>query len=297
MMDYQVFLTYIVLALIIAIIIHMLFRAINTCYNNSSNNESFPYSNSAGLDPYSGSLDLGKNMNGTSDTSSVSSSNSSNNSMANYDGKINCTPIAAEGSQAADNKIPNNLMSEGSNSEVEAYDDDDYIGGISNRTPNLVGCTTCDVNNTYTKEFIMDESVKCPTKEVSYSRDQLQDYRDGFFGFRSHLWQQSASVDPVDRINERLLSGDGSIESKPCEKISDVYDSLTGDRVHKKHCVMTQNLDNISMSPQYRMPGTLGDYYVRDNWMYNYDHVMNGALFYDGVSGMDPLMNDQMALN
>lgn len=293
-MDYQVFLTYIVLALIIAITIHIIFRAFYSCYYKNTNNEGF--------------CDINKQNNlQNQDQCTVYNMNLSND----INDDTTRSTMSSISTSNIDN-IPNNLMSDESKHEYDQHDheydhqfdnnndqfDNDYIVGISNKTPKLIGCTSCDVNNTFIKENLMDNSINCPTQEKHYSNEQLKDYRNNFFGFRSHVWQESAGVDPVDKINERILNGDGDISKSRCgEKISDVYNSLTKDSVHEKHCVMSQNLDNISMIPQYKMQGSLGDFYTRDNWMYNYDHVMNGALFYNGVSGMDPLMNDQMAIN
>lgn len=304
-MDYQVFLTYIVLALIVAITIHILFKAFYSC-NYKKSNEGFigPYQRDSLKNIHNIQMD-------NSDTVSTNSNyetkisryndkdkyySSGCNSEPDVDGisKLPPTYNSLDNSQTLENKIPNNLMPDEPKSSYEYSDD--YIGGISNRTPNLIGSASCDINNTYANDFLMDENVLCPTKAPTYTREELQKYRDNFFDFRSHLWQQSAGVDPVDRMNAMLLSGDGDLPGRG-RKISDVYDSLTGDRIHKEHCVMVQNLDNITMSPQYRMPGTLGDYYTKDNWIYNYDHVMNGALFYDNVAGVDPLMDSQMAIN
>ena len=273
-MDYQIFLTYIVLALIVAITIHILFKIF---YKNNSNKM-----NMEKMDT------MEKKLSGSVD--------SDKSTYRQYDSLSQCS--GSSSSLSNKNRIPNNIMSDN-----ESYETDDVIG-ISNKTPNLVNCTSCEINNTYTKEFLMDwNDVQCPTQEVEYSREQLQDYRDDFFGFRSHLWQKSDTIDPVDRMNERLYDGNGDIAGSNTKTISDIYDSLTAEPMAdrgkrpKQPYVMTQNLDNISMSPQYKMPATLGDYYTNDNWMYNRDHVMNGALFYDGVSGVDPMMNDQMAVS
>jgi hypothetical protein len=192
-----------------------------------------------------------------------------------------------------ENQIPNNLMRD--NSRSIYYTDEDLISGISNKTPKSIGCITYDANNTYVKEFIMNDNVSCPVIKQPYSKEDLQNYRDKFFDFRSHIWQQSADVDPVDRINEKILSGNGDLfGSKSGKKISNIYDSLTGDRIHKKHC-MAVNLDNISTS-QYKIQETLNDYYTKNNWMYNSDCVSNNTLF-DDVSDLDSLMDRQMIYN
>lgn len=281
-MDYQVFLTYIVIALIIAIIIHILFKMFYFSHyknfnKNSNKNEEFKNERFRNR-----RFKERENDEIVDDILNISTSSREKNKFD----KITMS----------DNVIPCNLMTDDSRSTYE-YNKNDNVVGISNRTPNLVGCTTCDINNTYTKEFMMDENVSCPTKAPPYSREKLQGYRDNFFDFRSHLWQQSSGVDAVDRMNEQLYLGDGDLpKSKLGKNISDVYDSLTKDKYHKDHCVLSQNLDDINKSPQYVMPATLGDYYTRDDWVYNEDRVMNGGLFYDGVSGLDPLMHDQMAV-
>lgn len=262
-MDYQIFLTYIVLALIVAITIHILFKAFYLCTNERFFDQNQTYSLKSVYD-YDSDNDKIKQLNQL-------------NKLTQLNDDLNST-ISKDKNQITENKIPNNLMSEESKSLCYEYSDD-HISGVSNHMPKFIGSTSCDTNN----ELIMDENTSC-------TKQELQKYRDDFFGFRSHLWQSSAGVDAVDRVNSKIT------EYKPGEKISNVYDSLTKNCT-KKQCVMNQNLDNITMLPQYKLSGSSGDFYTKDNWVYNYDHVMNGALFYDNVTGNDPLMDSQMAVN
>jgi hypothetical protein len=157
--------------------------------------------------------------------------------------------------------------------------------GLINCMPHLTKSKDC---NTYEKEF-MDEKCAYQADLKKYSRDELHEYRDKFIGFRSYINQSSADVDPVDRINEQLYSEDDMYG----EKIGDRYDYL----VNGKKCILDQDIDQINMSPKYKMAGTFGDYYTKDNWVYNCDSVMNGAVFYDNISGTDPEVDPQMAVN
>lgn len=275
-MDYQIFLIYIVLALIVAVTIQILFR---TFY--PSNKEKFSDISHVN----------GVNSNLTNMYSSVS--NLGYETEVNKYNNNNNHNLKYLSDTDAGNTIPNNLMSEESQALCDSVD------GSTNRTPHLIESTTCiadepNINtyadNTYEKEFGKDNgNCVCPAPAIPSSREDLHTYRNKFVDFRSHLYQSSAGVDPVDRMNDKLYSGNGSYDvqgSKCGEKISDAYDYLTGGRNGEKKC-----------DSQYKMSGTLGDYYTRDNWVYNCDHVMNGAIFYNDVTGLDPLMDNQMAIN
>lgn len=168
-------------------------------------------------------------------------------------------------------------------------------GGHANKTPNLVPCINCDYENTFSKEFIQQEAPRCPTSAPDMTREQLKDYRDKFFGFRSELFQGSnvEGTDPVDKINEQLLDGEGELVGR---NISDVFDSLTGNKSRTQQ-MKEQNVDNITMNPQYKSNGANGQFYLPVSWAYTNESVMNGGKFYDGVSGIDSELNPPMAID
>ena len=99
-------------------------------------------------------------------------------------------------------------------------------------------------------------------ERVSENDNNLKEYRNKFMDFRSHVWKRSdEGQDVVDRVNQTLIDGAAEPECEPEEpepsgkKISDIYDSLTNNKT---------------------------------------DSVMNGGLFYDEVTGMDPSQNVEM---
>ena len=107
--------------------------------------------------------------------------------------------------------------------------------GISNQTPALVGCNSC----------VMDKTLDEPNNNNNQplNREQLKDYRDSFFGFRSKLWQpsgQESGSDPVDKINDMINNRD-PLKNK---KIGDIYDQLNN---NNNKCVLMPNIDNINM--------------------------------------------------
>ena len=144
--------------------------------------------------------------------------------------------------------------------------------------------SSCNTTDLYMNEFLMNNKI-CKDK---YSDVDIQKYRDKFVDFRSYTCQTSGGIDTVDKMNEVILSGDKVTTG---DKISNIYDSLT------QNCIKNPNLDKISISPQYKMQGSMGNYYTKDNWIYGYDNVMNGGMFYDGITGQDPMMDNQMAVN
>jgi hypothetical protein len=77
----------------------------------------------------------------------------------------------------------------------------------------IYGCTKCEIKNTYSREFCMDNQPECPSPKHIYTTNALKKYRDEFFGFREKNWLGSASEGPdmVDKINEQLLDGDGEL--------------------------------------------------------------------------------------
>lgn len=185
---------------------------------------------------------------------------------------------------------------------------DDYTGnevlenervlGVSNITPDISPCISCDYENTYTKEFAAGGQTFCPVKPHKYSRSELQNYRDDFVGFRTNTMQDSnAGDDPVDRLNEQYLNNNGSYvkpSGKPV-KIQEMFDNLTK-RKYPDNCVLMPDIDNISREPEYISRGFNGNYYLPNDYVYKYDRIMNGGLFFDDVVGADSKNDKKMAI-
>lgn len=137
--------------------------------------------------------------------------------------------------------IPTNLMAEESNQTINNNDS-------CNLTPQLINSNTC-INY-----------------EINDEQINSKEFRNNFLDFRSHLYQSSNDIDPVDKINDKIYTGDGSYDIPKCgEKISSTYDYLTG----SNNC----------------------------NENYKPDNIMNSTSLYDNVSASDPFMNEQMILD
>jgi hypothetical protein len=95
----------------------------------------------------------------------------------------------------------------------------------------VYGCTSCEINNTWSREFCEDNKQPCPAPEKKYSNKFLQKYRDDFFGFREkiNLGSTSEGPDVVDKINENLLLGDGDLINQEFkdQDIGHVFNYLT----------------------------------------------------------------------
>lgn len=131
-----------------------------------------------------------------------------------------------------------------------------------------------------------------------YSRDDLKDYRDDFYSFRNYIQQSSHNDDPVDIINDLYLSGDYDIsKNNKGMSIKDVYDSITkSTELYESPCVRMPIVDNVTKTGQYLQKGNVGEYYVRDNWMYDHEKVNNGGNFYKNIYPDDPNMARQMVV-
>jgi len=188
--------------------------------------------------------------------------------------------------------------------DPDNYADDhiDEITGIGAKTPNYTDCVSCGSDNTYVKEFVLNNNEPCPTIPKKFTNEDLQNYRDDFFNFRNKINQSSEGVNPIDILNERILAGQGDLAdmndpNNPVklggnaqgQKISELYDSLTANSYGPYHenCMISPNFDTINMSPQYKKYVGNGEYYTRDNWAYEKDRIMNGGAFFNDVTGAD----------
>lgn len=339
--NYQSFLTYIVLALIVAIMIHLLFKMF---YAKRNENMSLltpreAKTKSCNLTPTTRmisdgdddvySTEVGKGYNGVPDRFN-SPTDPYDNRYNNYDdynstiesdiktkymknGAYRTRHVKALNTDYNDNLDSDSYVAEDDSFLDSEINQADQISGVANRTPNYSECTSCENENTYEKEFLLNNNEPCPANPQKYSRTKLQEYRDSVFNFRNKINQTSHGVDAVDIINEKYLSNNGEIgvanpNAEEGQKICDVYDAMTADQFKQQNNILPK-LDNINMSPQFKAKAGNASYYTKDNWVYKQDRVMNGGAFIDDVvgygdnninnsgMGMNSDMDYQMAVN
>jgi hypothetical protein len=192
----------------------------------------------------------------------------------------------------------------------DEYDEDsmtDEITGINGKTPNYVECKNCEYDNTYSREFFLNNEMPCPIQPINYTDNELQNYRDDFFNFRNKTYQTSHGVDAIDILNEKILAGEGEFgvnkNMKKGQKISEIYDGMMASQyqrpdIQNPNTIHGQpNYDEISMAPRFKMNGGNGAYYTKDSWLYKNDRIMNGGEFYDGITGSDGDMSRHMAIS
>lgn len=86
-------------------------------------------------------------------------------------------------------------------------------------------CTVCATDydaDSYIRKRLLTGSSICG------GNPDLDNYRDDFFGMRNQIWQPSADVDMVDRINDMYLSGNEDVSRNHRGlKIKDLFTQLT----------------------------------------------------------------------
>lgn len=205
--------------------------------------------------------------------------------------------------------------------EYESYEDDKSLennemvelsGSVGDNNINQPEYDTNQINgdNTYTREFMLNNDMPIPTEPISYTENEMQDYRNDFFNFRNKTNQSSQGVDSTELLNENILSNNGNIydvnaKAKKGQKISEIYDGLTigqyqniapTDTVTSKDHI-APNYDRVTHSPQFKTNGGNGSFFTNDNWMYKTDNVMNGGEFLDGITGSDSYHDNNMAIS
>lgn len=288
--DYQTFLTYIVVAIIAAIVIHLCFKLYMSkkiansthepmCSINKSNNST---------------------TNDVNDNHDNNNANAKNDIAAFYNG-INKKLSKKYPRRTMYSKVKNNNYNDNINylPPLPPSADDNIIelAGISQQTPEFTACTSCDHENTYTKEFLLADKEQCPVNPKYFSETDIQRYRNQFVNFRNNINQSSTDLnpDPVDLINLRILEGNGDVTDNMIgQKISDIYDALTTGQIKAQ-------IDDVGNSPDYQMRGPNAMYYTEDQWVYKNDRVMNGAAFMNNpmtdVTGYDSNADYPMATN
>lgn len=341
--NYQSFLTYIVLALIAAVVIHLMFKMFikpnktvvhkekmtdigpltdkkkcSTCnidnISNTNNDSKYDYYNNIAND-MSATIELNKavpntsNTRGTIDSDQIGGANDSDSDdygLDNSYGSGSSRDYVGDVYTCKSNiKNKQNLIKKSSDDKIDWNAQMDEITGLASKTPNFTDCRNCEHENTYTREFYMNNQQPCEQYNKPLSDREQQNYRDSFFNFRNYTWQDSHGVDAIDIMNAEYISqiNKGSEIMAPNNdkgqgyKIGDIYDAITTNTYRPKDMMISPNYDNITMSPQYKMKASNGDFYTDDNWLYKKDRVMNGGEFYDGISGFSSDRDQPLAIN
>ena len=273
--NYQIFATYIVLALVVAITIHIMFRIYFQTHKKT-----YTYQNNNILSQNDSNL----YQNNDYDYQKVASDNLFEKPASIIKNQNSTLDIDPE-----NDLVYNNYANVDFNNETAVVDNSDY-----SKWNELLGtsleCGKCKVNNTYEKEFgLLNEN-----QQTSTIYDDLKTYRDDFFNFRNKTMHTSHGADSVDIINDRIQSGNGDIvgvnEVNNNLRIADLYDSMTNNKL------IDQNIDETSTNAQYKMKASGGSYLTNDTWLYGDERVMNGGHFYDNVTGLNNETDKPMAL-
>lgn len=320
--NYKSFLTYIVLALIIAVLIHLMFKLFvesksaknshstekmtnipnnkNGCrscvqYNDANTDhksDNKPISDKSSSDTKYDYYTDNDNTNVDDNTIPDNMPNYLDNSDASYGGSYVNQYFDPDYTCKSNIKNKQNRIKRSSDDTFDMNAQMDEITGLASKTPNQPNCRVCEYENTYTREFYENNQQPCPPKIEKMTDQEQQKYIDNFFNFRNFTEQNSHGVDAIDIMNTEYLATNGNMfqpknDNGNGHKISDIYDAITADTHKTKDMMITPNYDNITMSPQFKMKGSNGAYYTNDTWLYKKDRVMNGGEFYDGVSGSD----------
>jgi hypothetical protein len=191
------------------------------------------------------------------------------------------------------------------------YSDEKYVDVLGNTCS--VGEDKLDINR-YIRDFVLDGNAQCgcvvdKSKSI-FTRDEVDEYREKHIQFRDKINGTSAlAEDPVDKMNRITLEGGIKAEG---QTIADFYDKLVNPQISNRNgpgfvlgsplpsdkCVRPPRFDASSGIPQgfyTERANNGGNYMVRDNWMYNNENPNNGGIFYDGISGQDPMIeNDRL---
>lgn len=185
--------------------------------------------------------------------------------------------------------------------QLVAVDDNkltaDVKRGEAASTPPGMGCPVQknddDVDGFIRRSLLQNAKV-CKAKPDD--REDLEKYRNDFFGFRNSINQTSHSDDMVDRINDMYLSGNSDISrNHKGVAIKDLFDGLTkGNDVQENQCIRMPHVDSVTQDGHYKRQGFRGETYTRDNWVYDQEKVNNGGEFYGNIYAVDPSVNEEM---
>jgi hypothetical protein len=289
-MDYCNAINIIILALIIAIVFHLLFKAANANRYEAMENTTCP----------DGNCIRKSNMSYTPDEN-ITLDQGMRDDNCNTDKPIKKVRFANLSENSSDSM---------NNDFASSYNDS--ISSVQN--PRLSdSMARCGILKTeervddYIRAKLLDESAFCVPEKKYCDRVELDKYRDDFFGFRNHTSQNSNGVDAVDRVNDLYLSGNTDLSrNHKGVKIQDLFNSITQGSVDKPKENPIREIDlnttSIEVNPMgitggmKKKSGATNDYYSNDNWVYDSEKLENGGEFYNGIFASDPSNSNFAAL-
>lgn len=166
----------------------------------------------------------------------------------------------------------------------------------------------------YIRDYVLDGLNKCNCvtnmNQPDFTPQEIDAYREKHIEFRENTWGTSKGIDgidPVDKINQ--INYNGGVPANGMT-IANYYDNLTSAKVADTPpgFVMGTNIPKTKCVAQPQMENTVGPvgyytgmgnakYFKRDNWEYQNENPINGGLYYDDISGSDPMMDYQMINN
>jgi hypothetical protein len=298
-------LNYIILALIVAIIIHLLFRAAKSfCNKEGMDSNNINYDNSQKHVHWSPTVEnvgddtkFEENCEGCQYAPLSTPSNIPlTNNIEGMDSVTASLQPEKEVKQENSGDLQNRIQQ---HQQGQTYTNESHMGelsytNVSSSCP--IDITTKEVD-AYVHDFVLGNKSVCKTPK-SLEEDQVNSYREKFFGFRNNTWENSHHNDMVDMVNHMYLDGNSDISrNHKGQSIKDIFDNLTnGPNLYTRQCARTIDADNINKVGCYKENGYDGQTYTNDTWVYEEDRAMNGGIVYGSIKANDPNGNHEMAL-
>ena len=142
----------------------------------------------------------------------------------------------------------------------------------------------------YLRDTLIGSQHYCGENEYPSKKwdDDLKKERDKFFDFNDHINKNSNPNNMAFKV-QKLYN-----ESNMDVSLSKIYDNAVKESiVFEKQCVKTPIYDDITKTGAYTREGTTGSTFLKDNWMYNNDKIINGGQISDNLYAYDPIENNQ----
>lgn len=161
------------------------------------------------------------------------------------------------------------------------------------------GHDTCTVPQTQHEvdQYIIDNVVggkfACPKKPQTESntKEQIDKFRKDFCDFRGRIYNDSHQTDSVDKVLDLYLSGNSDVSRMfKGSQIRDMYDNLTtsGQDLYERRCARTPDMQALAEQGFYSREGEQGKYLTRNEWKYPKENIMNGGEVDKNLYGYDP---------
>jgi hypothetical protein len=275
-MDYCNAITIIILALIVALVLHLIFRAVNA---------------KEGMESTKGG-EMKNSCYRKSNMGIMSDKNDGFNLDNNMADEQPCL-----GEQKLKKKVRFNIDEAASSREVNSIELEGNNNAQGKRTKCGIIETQHQVDD-YIREKLLDDSVFCTPNKKYCDRTDLDQYRSDFFGFRNDINQSSNGVDMVDRVNDLYLSGNTDLSrNNKGVRIQDMFNGMTQSYTPKpeENPIREVGYDSVSAVSNSKIKGSRGESYTKDNWTYDGEKLENGGEFYNGIHAYDSCADKNMA--